>query len=74
MKPSTIATKLVAKYGASYASNLARERMRLHFVGLRRTNGTPRQTLDHSTVHRAIVWMTVGQLIDKVGNAAVWDA
>jgi hypothetical protein len=72
MKPSTIATKLVAKYGASYASNLARERMRLNLSGVYRANGTPRQTLDHSTVHRAIVWMTVGQLIDKVGNAEGW--
>ena len=74
MKPATIATKLVAKYGASYARGLAHGRMRLNLAGLRRSNGTPRPTLDHATVHRAIVWMTVGQLIDKVGNAEVWDA
>jgi hypothetical protein len=74
MKPSTIATKLVAKYGASYARGLAHGRMRLALYGTRTALGTPRRHLDSSTVHRAIVWMTVGQLIDKVGNAAVWDA
>jgi hypothetical protein len=31
-------------------------------------------TLDSTKIHRAIVWMTVGPLIDKVGNAAGWDA
>jgi hypothetical protein len=64
VKPATIATKLVAKYGASYARGLAHGRMKLNLYA----------TLDSTKIHRAIVWMTVGQLIDKVGNAAVWDA
>ncbi len=67
MKPSIIATKLVAKYGASYASGLAHGRMRLHLYNQYSVN-----------VHRAIVWMTVRQLIDKMGPANTfkeeWDA
>lgn len=62
MKPATIATKLVAKYGTRTAHQLARGRMRLNLYA----------TLDNSSVHRAIVWMTVGQLIDKIGVAEGW--
>lgn len=62
MQAKTIATKLVAKYGASYARNLAHGRMKLNLYA----------TLDSTKIHRAIVWMTVGQLIDKVGNAKGW--
>lgn len=72
MKPATIATKLVAKYGTAYARGLAHGRMRLSLYGMRHANGTLRRHLDSSTVHRAIVWMTVGQLIDKVGVAEGW--
>jgi hypothetical protein len=62
MQAKTIATKLVAKYGASYARNLAHGRMKLNLYA----------TLDSTKIHRAIVWMTVGQLIDKIGNAKGW--
>ena len=62
MQAKTIATKLVAKYGASYARGLAHGRMKLNLYA----------TLDSTKIHRAIVWMTVGQLIDKIGNAKGW--
>lgn len=67
MKPATIATQLVAKYGASYASGLAHGRMRLHLYNRYAVN-----------VQRAVVWMTVRQLIDKMAPKDTfkeeWDA
>ena len=67
MQAKTIATKLVAKYGHDHASGLAHGRMRLHLYNQYSVN-----------VHRAIVWMTVRQLIDKMGPANTfkekWDA
>ena len=67
MRPTTIATQLVAKYGASHASGLAYGRMRLHLYNRYAVN-----------VHRAVVWMTVRQLIDKMAPEQTfkeeWDA
>ena len=62
MKPRTIADRLIAKYGTSYARGLAHGRMRLNLYA----------TLDSTKVHRAIVWMTIGQMIDKVGTTEGW--
>ena len=72
MKARAIADALIAKYGVSYARGLAHGRMRLNLYGMRHANGTLRRHLDSSTVHKAIVWMTVGQLIDKVGTTQGW--
>jgi len=72
VKPRTIADKLIAKYGVSYARGLAHGRMRLNLYGFRHANGMPRRTLDSGTCHKAIVWMLIGQAIDKVGTARNW--
>ena len=61
MKPRTIADALIAKYGVSYARGLAHGRMRLALY-----------SIESAKVHRAIVWMLIGQMIDKVGTARNW--
>ena len=63
MQAKTIATKLVAKYGVRRAHNSVLGRMRRYLY---------RGPLDGSGIHRAITWMVVGQLIEKVGNAQGW--
>tara|TARA_R110000868_G_scaffold411189_1_gene702195 strand:+ start:1001 stop:1195 length:195 start_codon:yes stop_codon:yes gene_type:complete len=63
MKPRTIADKLIAKYGVSYARGLAHGRMRLALYS---------GPNDHSHVHRGIFWMLIGQMIDKVGTTQGW--
>ena len=62
MKPRTIADALIAKHGVNAAYTKVRARTRYNLM----------RSLDNATVHRAIFWMLVGQMVQKVGNARAW--
>lgn len=62
MKPRTIADALIAKHGPRTAHAKVKDRTFRHLYVSR----------DTYAIHRAVFWIVVGQMVEKVGNSAGW--